>query len=92
MKIFKHSENSELFQIKEITDEQLIAFNDICKNYKQSLLQIIKMPDHQMKQFAPGNPDLAREAIRLQIKTCMAYEMAFADVLAIGDQPKPKDN
>lgn len=92
MKILKHAENSELFRLDEIVDEQLIALNDICKNYKAYLLTIIKMSDKQMAEFAPGNPIKARGAMKLQIRTCMAYEIAFSDVLSKAEPQKDKQN
>lgn len=92
MKIFKQAEKSELYQLHDITDNQLIALNDIAKNYKASLLQIIKMGDEQLKAFASGNPQKARESMRLQISTCMAYEVAFNDVISKGEKQKPLQN
>lgn len=92
MKIFKHAENSELFRLDEITDNQIIALNDIAKNYHVYLDQIIKMPDAQMKEFAPGNAEHARMAMRLQLQTCISYEMAFNDIISAGKQKKPLQN
>jgi hypothetical protein len=92
MKILKHAENSELFLLDEITDEQIIALKDIATNYKAYLLTIIKMSDKQMAEFAPGNPVKARESMRLQIKTCMAYEIAFNDIISAGEPKKPLQN
>lgn len=92
MKIFKQVADTDLFQIHEITEDQLIALNDIAKNYKQYLLQIIKAPDNQLKQYASGNPDSVRSSMRLQIHTCMAYEVAFNNVISKGEQQKPLQN
>jgi glutathione peroxidase-family protein len=92
MKILKHSEDSELLLLDEITSEQLIALNDICKNYKSYLLQIIKLPEDKLSEFAPGQPEKARSAMRLQVHTCMAYEVAFSDVLSKGEKQNPKGN
>jgi len=92
MKILKHAEHSELFRIDEVLDEQLIALHDICQNYKAYLLTIIKMSDKQMAEFAPGNSIKAREAMRLQVKTCMAYEIAFGEVVSKGEPQKEKLN
>jgi hypothetical protein len=92
MKIFKHAENSELFRLDEITDNQIIALNDIAKNYHAYLNTIIKLPDAQLKEFAPGESEHARMAMRLQIQTCIAYEMAFSDVVNAGEQKKPLAN
>jgi hypothetical protein len=92
MKIFKHAENSTLFRVDEITDEQLIALMDIAKNYHAYLNTIIKLPDSQLKEFIGGESKHARMAIRLQIQTCIAYEMAFSEVVNAGEQKKPLDN
>lgn len=92
MKIFKQAADSELFQLHEIKDDEIIALNDICKNYKAYLLHIIKLPDHQLKEFAPGNPDKAREAMRLQVRTCMSYEIAFNEIMHMGEPKKPLQN
>lgn len=92
MKIFKQAADSNLFQIQEITEDQLIALNDIAKNYKQYLFHIIKAPDSQLKQYAAGNPDSVRSSMRLQISTCMAYEIAFSDIISKGEKQKPLQN
>jgi hypothetical protein len=85
MKIFKQSADSDLFVLQDIEEDQLVALNDICKNYKESLLQITKLPNALLSKVAPGDPAKVRGSIQLQIKTCMAYEIAFADVLNVKD-------
>lgn len=83
MKIYKESENSRLFQLHGLTEEQIIAENDIHRNYRSYLEAIVKLPDKQLQQAAPGDPKQVRNTLRLQIDTCLEYEKAFQEVIAL---------
>ena len=88
MKIFKEADNFHVYQLHGITDDQLISLNDIAKNYRAYLQEMVKMPDYQLQKHAKGNPEKIREAMKLQIITCWAYEMAFNEVIS---KAEPKD-
>jgi hypothetical protein len=48
MKIYRHQESEKLFQLHQITDEQLIAMNDIHINYRKFLETIIGFSDKDL--------------------------------------------
>ena len=93
MRIFKQDRSSPLFMLKDISDEQLIAENDINRNYRLYMQDLLKMPDDVLLKHAPG-PDAAkvRESIELQITTAIAYELAFAEILAASQDLNPHNN
>jgi hypothetical protein len=82
MKIYRHQESEKLFQLHQITDEQLIAMNDIHINYRKFLETIIGFSDKDLALHAPGNPTQVRYSLRNQINACMEFEKAYAEVLA----------
>ena len=92
MKIFRHADSKNLYQLHEIKDDQLIAMNDIHKNYRLYMQELLKKPDKELVQFAPGDPSKVRESIILQITTCMAFELAFSEVVTISESQKPDKN
>lgn len=83
MKILKESESSPLFQIHGLTDEQLIAENDIHRNYRAYLEALVRMSDKELVKMAPGNPEQVRATLDLQIQTCKNYEQAFAEIIKL---------
>lgn len=84
MKIFKESENSHLFQLHGLTEEQIIAENDIHSNYRAYLEELVKCNDKLLISATRNtNVEKTREVLKLQIATCKEYEKAFAEVLNI---------
>jgi hypothetical protein len=92
MKILRHADSKILFQLHEIRDDQLIALNDIAKNYRLYMQELLKKPDIELVQFAPGDPTKVRESIILQISTCIAYELAFGEIVTLTEIQKPDKN
>lgn len=86
MKIFKESATSELFQLRELTGENLIAFNDMAQNYRNYLEDLLKKNDTELVKAAPGVPALVRNSLLLQINTCKDYEKAFLEVMTKSDK------
>lgn len=71
MKLFKHAENSNLYQIHEITEDQLIGLYGMCVDYKGYAAQLLALPKHSLKKMAPaGDVELLCESINLRIKAC----------------------
>lgn len=74
MKLFKHSETSNLFQIHELTEEQLIALYSMCVNYKGLIAQMLHSPDRILLKTAPGiDAKTVRSNLKLQDDTCDEY-------------------
>jgi hypothetical protein len=88
MKIYKESEKSELFQLHQVTIEQLIALNDIAKNYRSYIEGLLKMSDKELLAVAPNSDaKLARQSIKLQKTTCLSYEQAFSEIIEQSKKP-----
>ncbi len=92
MKILRNADSKILFQLHEIKDDQLIAMNDIHKNYRLYMQELLKMPDTELTKHARGDPAKVRESIILQISTCIAFELAFSEVITISEPQKPNKN
>jgi hypothetical protein len=74
MKLFKHAENSDLYQIHELTEDQLVGIFGMCVNYKGYASQLLSLPNKTLHKIAPGGDvALMRESIALQLKTSEEY-------------------
>jgi hypothetical protein len=73
MKLFKHADN-DLFQLHEMSEEDLVALYNVCLNYKSYLSQIIALPDKSLLQMAPGtSAKIVRRNFKVQLDTCDKY-------------------
>jgi hypothetical protein len=80
MKLFKHANSNNLFQIHEITEEELIAEYNVCLNFKGYLEEILKKPDPVLIKLAPGSDaNQVRNLLNLQLKFCNDYVLMFQD-------------
>lgn len=83
MEIYKQGHSSDLFTIIGLTEEQLIAEYDIHKNYRSYLESIVGLPNSELKKVALGDPKQVKNTLQLQIDTCLDYEKAFQEVIAL---------
>jgi hypothetical protein len=83
MEIFKQSHDSDLFLVNGLTEEQLVAENDINRNYRSYLESIVKLSNKELAKIAPGDPNQTRKTLQLHIDTCKNYEAAFAKLIAL---------
>jgi hypothetical protein len=89
MKLFKTSDESALFQLHGLTDDQLIAMYNICLNYKNYLEQIKRMPDSQLLSVAPNkNVETARNNLKMQSDFCDSYVEMFKETIKKGSPHK----
>lgn len=74
MKLFKQAGNNNLFQIQDLTEEELIAFFNVSINYKEYLQEILKQPKEDLKKIAPGTDiNQIRHNLHIQDKACADY-------------------
>lgn len=74
MKLYKHCEASDLYQVHELTDDQLISMYNICINYKPYIEQLLKIPGSQLLKVASGiDENVVRHNLRSQLKFCDDY-------------------
>jgi hypothetical protein len=89
MKLFKHQDRSDLFQIHQLTEDELVAAYNVCLNYKSYIEEIIKKPDDILLKIAPGSDaSQVRNNLKLQLKFCDDYIMLFQETT---DQGKKKE-
>jgi hypothetical protein len=92
MKLFKQSKDSDLYEIHELTDDQLIAEFNICINYKGYLSQIMKLPDKSLMVFALGkSAKELRELLKKQEDFCTEYIEMWQETLNAGKPNKLKN-
>jgi hypothetical protein len=89
MKLFKHSEFNNLYQLHELTEEQLIALYSMCVNYKGLIAQMLQSPDRILLKTAPGvDAKTVRSNLKLQNDTCDEYIALWKQT--INPQPSKK--
>lgn len=92
MKLFKHGDDSGLYQIHELTEDQLIAIYSICLSYKGYAKQLLNLPTHALKRMSPGGDlTMLRQSIALQLKTCDEYIEFWKDAINV-DPAKKSQN
>jgi hypothetical protein len=92
MKLFKHDDDSGLYQVHELTEDQLIALFSMCISYKDYARQLLNLPTHSLRKIASGG-DLVtlRESLALQLKTCDEY-IAFWKEVTNAEPAKKSQN
>jgi hypothetical protein len=89
MKLFKQAENSELYQLAGLTEEQLIALFNICINYKGYLKGITRLKDKDLLHFAPGSNAIeVRNNLKMQEDTCTDYMAMWQEAINAGGPKK----
>lgn len=91
MKLFKESEDSELYQLHGLTENQLIGLFNVCINYKTSLSQILKLSDKELLKVAPGlDAKTVRFNLKIQDDACNEFINMWK--IAINANNKPDKN
>lgn len=87
MKLFKESEQSNLYQLHELTEDDLIFEYNINLNYMEYIKQLLALPDNQLAKAAPG-PDIKviRNNLTGQLKTCEKYIAMWSKTIEQGKQ------
>jgi hypothetical protein len=82
MKLFKHpEEGTTLYQVHELTEEQLIGIFGMCVNYKPYVAQLLKLPNSSLKKIVPGGDVQAfKESVAIQIKAADDYMVFWKEV------------
>jgi hypothetical protein len=92
MKLFKHAENSDLFQIHEMTDDQLVGLFGICLNYKGYAEQLLNLPTKALRKMAGATDvQLLCESTALQLKTCKEYIEFWQEVIKVNGDKKSQN-
>lgn len=78
MKILKNAEQSDLFQIKELSEDDLIALLNVCINYRGWLVQMHQLDDKSVMAFSPGG---SAKEIRIKLKIQEDFCSTFIDKL-----------
>lgn len=87
MNILKQSDESPLFVINDIDEDQLIGLYNIAINYKSYVEQLLKMSDKQLLAFAPGkSADQVRGNLKLQVITCFDYQRAWETLIQMSKE------
>jgi hypothetical protein len=88
MKLFKHADN-DMFQLHELSEDNLVGLYNVCLNYKSYLAQIVQLPDESLLTMAPGtDAKIVRRNFKVQLDTCDEYIGIFERTIHAGNLKK----
>jgi hypothetical protein len=92
MKLLKQSEGSNLFNLCDLTEDQLIAAFNVALNYGVYLEQITKLDNKSLLTLAKGTDvKTVRELLKLQETYCKDYIQLWRETTSHGGTNN-KDN